>query len=304
MEDLHWADEATLDLLRFVGRRIDGTPSVLLGSMRDDEVGADHPLRAVLGDLATTGLVRWRIEPSVGRRAWSASRSGHEVDPVGAASRNRRQPVLRDRGPRAARMPALPPTVRDAVLTRVQRLPVGARDLLETVSVEPGSVGRALIRARSASTTAQSTTRCARPCWSTMVAACVSATSSPVWRSRRASRRQRARELHRRLLVGARSRSGARIRRGWPITPRAPMTARPACSGRERRRTRRSGRARNRQAVAHYAGRGRAPRPPRAGRCRRVSWLARPTRSSPSTSLARAVEAFSRSGYRAARGRG
>ena len=32
--------------------------------MRDNEVGTDHPLRAVLGDLATTkDLVRWRIEP-------------------------------------------------------------------------------------------------------------------------------------------------------------------------------------------------------------------------------------------------
>jgi len=53
-EDVHWADEATLDALRFIGRRITGTRSLVVVTYRDDEVGAGHPLRAVLGDLATT----------------------------------------------------------------------------------------------------------------------------------------------------------------------------------------------------------------------------------------------------------
>src|SRR5262245_37860106 len=53
VEDAHWADGATLDALRFIGRRVNGTRSLVLVTYRDDEVGADHPLRAVLGDLAT-----------------------------------------------------------------------------------------------------------------------------------------------------------------------------------------------------------------------------------------------------------
>ncbi len=145
MEDLHWADEATLDLLRFAGRRIAGTRSLLLGSFRDDEVGADHPLRAVLGDLATSGMVRLRLEPlSVDGVAQLAS--GHAVDPTELHRATGGNPfyvteVLAQPGA------AVPPSVRDAVLTRVRRLPAGARDLLEAVSVEPGSMGRGLLRA-------------------------------------------------------------------------------------------------------------------------------------------------------------
>ena len=51
-EDVHWADEATLDLLRFVGRRIRRTPVLLLVTYRDDEVPGGHPLRTCLSQLA------------------------------------------------------------------------------------------------------------------------------------------------------------------------------------------------------------------------------------------------------------
>ena len=50
-EDIHWADQATLDLIKFLGRRIDQLPVVLLLSYRDDEVGADHALQRVIGDM-------------------------------------------------------------------------------------------------------------------------------------------------------------------------------------------------------------------------------------------------------------
>jgi len=56
VEDAHWADEATLDLLKFLGRRINRIKSMLVVTYRDDEVGADHPLRLVLGDLPYCGL--------------------------------------------------------------------------------------------------------------------------------------------------------------------------------------------------------------------------------------------------------
>src|SRR5687767_4442344 len=58
LEDLHWADEATLDLLRYAGRRMARTHSLLLASLRNDELTALHPLRGVLGDLATLGVAR------------------------------------------------------------------------------------------------------------------------------------------------------------------------------------------------------------------------------------------------------
>src|SRR5690606_3943426 len=48
-EDVHWADHATLDLLKFLGRRIPMCKALLVLSYRDDEIAADHPLNEVIG---------------------------------------------------------------------------------------------------------------------------------------------------------------------------------------------------------------------------------------------------------------
>src|SRR6185312_13778838 len=58
LEDLHWADEATLDLVKLLGRRMQHVSALLVLTYRDDELGPHHPLRIVLGDLATSGAVR------------------------------------------------------------------------------------------------------------------------------------------------------------------------------------------------------------------------------------------------------
>src|SRR5688572_8961627 len=50
-EDVHWADDATLDLIKFLGRRIGETRALLILTYRDDELTARHPLRLVLGEL-------------------------------------------------------------------------------------------------------------------------------------------------------------------------------------------------------------------------------------------------------------
>src|SRR5215467_16172612 len=63
IEDVHWADEATLDLLKFLGRRIGRIKSMLITTYRDDEVGRDHPLRLVLGDLPHRSVARLRLPP-------------------------------------------------------------------------------------------------------------------------------------------------------------------------------------------------------------------------------------------------
>lgn len=145
MEDLHWADEATLDLLRFVGRRIGEHPSLVLGSMRIEEVDAAHPLRAVLGDLATSGLQRHRIDP-LSADAVRVLATGHDVDAdelhrVTGGNAFYVTEVL------AAPASGVPQTVRDAVLTRMRRLPTAARELMELASIEPGGVERPLLRA-------------------------------------------------------------------------------------------------------------------------------------------------------------
>ena len=64
LEDLHWADEATLDVLRTLGRRIEATSSLVLCTYRDDQLGRTHPLRTVVGELGPLpGIESVRLEP-------------------------------------------------------------------------------------------------------------------------------------------------------------------------------------------------------------------------------------------------
>jgi predicted ATPase len=77
VEDLHWADEATLDLIKYLARRIARTRALLIATYRDDELASPHPLRTVLGDLATVpALRRVSLAPlsAAAVRAWVADR--------------------------------------------------------------------------------------------------------------------------------------------------------------------------------------------------------------------------------------
>ena len=64
IEDVHWADEATIDLLTFLGRRISRSPALVVATYRENELVDDHPFRLVIGDLATQrGTRRMRLSP-------------------------------------------------------------------------------------------------------------------------------------------------------------------------------------------------------------------------------------------------
>src|SRR5678816_355858 len=80
-EDVHWADEATLDLLRFLARRIEDRRALLIATFRSDEVGDFHPLRQALGDIATSsGVRRITLNPlSIGSVHTMAAGSGIDV---------------------------------------------------------------------------------------------------------------------------------------------------------------------------------------------------------------------------------
>jgi predicted ATPase len=79
IEDAHWADEATLDLIKFLGRRLARLGVMLVISYRDDEVHEKHALRSVIGDLPPPSLSRIRLKPlsesAVGLLAAAAGRS-------------------------------------------------------------------------------------------------------------------------------------------------------------------------------------------------------------------------------------
>ena len=82
LEDLHWADAATLDLVKFLGRRIRQVPALLVLTYRDDELGPRHPLRIALGDLATSGALRRVPLSPLSVAAVAALAVGETVDPA------------------------------------------------------------------------------------------------------------------------------------------------------------------------------------------------------------------------------
>jgi DNA-binding CsgD family transcriptional regulator/tetratricopeptide (TPR) repeat protein len=138
VEDAHWADEATLDALKYLGRRVGSTPSLLVLTYRDDEVGVHHPLRSVLGDLpseSTTRISLARLSPvGVEELARRAERPAHGLyDATGGNPFFVTEVLAGDGGD-------IPETVVDAVLARAARLSEGGLRLLEAVAVVPGSI--------------------------------------------------------------------------------------------------------------------------------------------------------------------
>jgi DNA-binding CsgD family transcriptional regulator/predicted ATPase len=134
IEDVHWADEATLDLLRFVGRRIGAARALVLATHRDDEVGPSHPLRVVLGDLATAAAVRRVALPPLSEQAVRALADGSGLDPAALHRRTGGNPFFVTEA-LAAGAPGIPPTVRDAVLGRAARLAASGRAAREAAAV-------------------------------------------------------------------------------------------------------------------------------------------------------------------------
>jgi DNA-binding CsgD family transcriptional regulator/Tfp pilus assembly protein PilF len=62
-EDIHWADEATLDFIKFLGRRISQLPCLFILTYRDNEIHLQHPLRNVLGQLPPDSFTRLQLTP-------------------------------------------------------------------------------------------------------------------------------------------------------------------------------------------------------------------------------------------------
>ena len=143
-EDVHWADEATLDALKYVGRRLESAPSLLVLTFRDDEVGSQHPLRLLLGDLPAGNTTRVSLAPLSPDAVDVLSRRG-EKSPHGLHDVTGGNPffvteVLAGGGG------DIPQTVRDAVLARAARVSAPGRRLLDAASVVPGSIDMVLLQ--------------------------------------------------------------------------------------------------------------------------------------------------------------
>jgi DNA-binding CsgD family transcriptional regulator len=133
-EDVHWADESTLDLLRFLARRIGSAHVLLLVTYRDDQLDQTHPLRVVLGDLASAAAVRRLAIPPLSQAAVRELAADSSLD-AGKLHRETGGNPFYVTEVLSGGSKGLPPTVVDAVLGRAARLSLRARRTLDAAAV-------------------------------------------------------------------------------------------------------------------------------------------------------------------------
>ena len=136
LEDLHWADEATLDVLRLLCRRLESFPALVVGTFRDDELDRAPLLRIVLGELGTSERTsRLKLRP-LSPAAVATLAQPHGLDEVELYRKTGGNPFFVVEAI-AAGTDEIPDTVRDAVFARQAQLSPAAKDLLGVVAVVP-----------------------------------------------------------------------------------------------------------------------------------------------------------------------
>jgi DNA-binding CsgD family transcriptional regulator/tetratricopeptide (TPR) repeat protein len=143
LEDVHWADEATLDSITVLGRRIGSLPALLVLTFRAGEAPPGSSLRAALGATRADDSVFLELKPLSERAV--ASLAGDAAGAVYAATGGNPFYVTELLASRPAA--ELPPSVANAVLGRAARLDETARHLVELVSVVPSRVRTSLLDA-------------------------------------------------------------------------------------------------------------------------------------------------------------
>jgi DNA-binding CsgD family transcriptional regulator/GTPase SAR1 family protein len=139
IDDMHWADQGTVDLLRYVLRRIQRTRSLAVLTVRDDEIAATHPMRSLLGDVARSNSATSLALSPLSIEAITQLAQDRPVDPV------RLHRITGGNAFFVVEMldqtgDELPTTVRDAILARTIGLDVAAWDLLYLMACAPESI--------------------------------------------------------------------------------------------------------------------------------------------------------------------
>ena len=234
VEDVHWADEATLDLLRYLSRRLRGAALLLIATYRDDGLAAGDPLRVTLGDLGSqrctrrVGLVPLSPE-AVRALAGGTGLPAPELYRLTGGNPFYVTEVLR------AGMAELPPSARDAVLARAARLSAGAREVLDVAALTGARVEARLL---------ESVTGCPPSVLDELLESGLlvgdGAWSGSATRSPGSPWRRRLPTTGARRFTGscwARcAHSDATTTLAWLSTRRRPATARPCCGTRPPRR--------------------------------------------------------------------
>jgi DNA-binding CsgD family transcriptional regulator/tetratricopeptide (TPR) repeat protein len=136
VEDAHWADDATIMMLQFLGRRLDDVPALLVVTYRPEDIPPDHGLQLALADLARQSRTVHRVEVGAfSPDAVSVLTHGTGLDSVAIHRATAGNPFFVSEVVSAGG--GLPATVRDAVRGRLARLSKEERLLVDAVAVQP-----------------------------------------------------------------------------------------------------------------------------------------------------------------------
>lgn len=135
IEDTQWADEATLDAVKYLGRRIARTKGLLVLTYRDGVVDYDHPLRGVIGELAPASVVRVPLS-GLSLSTVSSITVDSDLDPEEVLAATRGNPFLVTEMVAADGEKVLS-SIQDSVMARVGKLSPEVRAMLKTLSALP-----------------------------------------------------------------------------------------------------------------------------------------------------------------------
>jgi len=145
VEDAHWADHATLDLLKFLARRISFLPCLLVISFRDDEIDQQHPLQSVLEVLPSAHTTRIQVQPlshdGVSALTANSDRDSENLYKITGGNPFFVTELL------ASGSGSIPASIQEAINSRLAPLVKNERQFLETISVIPNAVSLNIITA-------------------------------------------------------------------------------------------------------------------------------------------------------------
>jgi len=134
-EDIHWADEATLDFIKFLARRITQLRCLFLLSYRDDEIHSHHPLRNVLGQLNPDSFTRLQLQPlsqeAVETMAAGRGYNGEDVFSISGGNPFYVNEIL------ASYSPGIPDNIKDSILSVYNRQDEKTKRVWEILSILP-----------------------------------------------------------------------------------------------------------------------------------------------------------------------
>jgi len=135
LEDIHWADEATIDFVKFFARRISRMKCLFIITCRDDEVSQQNALRIILGDLSHDTFSRIQLIPLSRQAVYQlADEKGFDAGDVYSISGGNPfyvNEIL------ASYSPGVPENIKDAILSVYNQQEEAVKKVLQILSVIP-----------------------------------------------------------------------------------------------------------------------------------------------------------------------